>query len=471
MSIGNGLDFEKVFDTSPDIHCACDASGVIEYVNGRMFDLLGWGEQEVVGRSLFELLHEDDQVKVVLGGSRELPASRYRHRDGSWLWLEWSMVELGAGRVYGIGRDVTVRVKHEREASRQQRLLEASMRLSKSGYFMVDIRAQSVFWSEGIYTIHGLRSEVYEPTLEEAIDFYHPEDRAKVSAHMAHSVERREPFEFQLRLIRANDGEERLVHSLGIPFLDDAGEVIEIFGIFRDITDDISVVRQEELEQFSYMASHDLKEPLRLLRVYLGLCEEALQDVDHTSIKEYWGRVMQSATRMDALVADLSRYVMAGQRVELRPVALERVLSEALKHVALKHTFDASRVHLAENFPIVLGNHQRLVRAFTQLLLNAFQFGREEVNVSWLDMGSHVEVCVRDDGPGFDARYQDKIFRPFQKLNHEEASTGMGLAIVKRIVQQCDGRIRAESQPGKGAAFYVSFLLATGEQLLEEYLE
>ena len=468
MSVLDTLDFTKLFSEASDIHCVVDQQGIILCVNERMQESLGWSVSSLVGKSLDELIHEEDLQRTTSLDTSQLAVSKFRHEDGSWRWIEWSATPLGQGRLYAVGRDVTARVKEEEMLMRQKRLFAQSLKLSRAGYFLVDAVTQEIFWSDEIYTIHGVRPETYTPVLEDAIKFYHPEDRPKVEAHLARAVEYKAPFEFQLRLIRKNDGQERLVHSIGLTRQNDDGEVIEVFGVFRDVTEDLSTVRQEELEQFSYMASHDLREPLRILRMYLELSQMALDGGDMDDLKDYWSRVTHSAARMDSLINDLSRYAMAGQRVELRAVSLEDIIEDAMERVQ-RHAKIVAEVQISPDLPHVFGDRVRLMRAFEQLISNAFKYGQDaegslRIGVNWLDKGSHVEITLCDRGPGIEERFTEKVFRPFHKLEQGKEGTGMGLAIVRRIIRQCDGRVWATSTPGKGACFHISLLRADAHE-------
>lgn len=466
MSLLDTINFQTLFTKSPDIHCVVNREGELLQVNPRMEACLGWRTSQLQGMSLGELLHEDEEVRGfnVFEGPKVV-VSRFRHADGSWRWIEWSTTPLGEDLFYAVGRDITVRVKHEETLTRQKRLFAESLKLSRAGYFLVDTVTQDLYWSEEIYTIHGMHPETYTPQLEEAINFYHPEDRPKVEAHLARAIEYKAPFEFQLRLIRGNDHQERLVQSIGMTRQNEAGEVIEIFGVFRDVTEDLSTVRQEELEQFSYMASHDLREPLRILRMYLELSQMSLEEGNREELLDHWDRVMHSATRMDGLINDLSKYAMAGQRVELRAVSLPEVIRDALSRVKHEVGREAT-VQIAQDIPAVIGDRVRLTRAFEQLLHNAFKYGQDptsgevHVDVTWADMGSHVQVTLCDGGPGIEQRFLEKIFRPFHKLEQGKDGTGMGLAIVRRIIRQCDGRVWASSSSTQGACFHVTLLRA-----------
>lgn len=472
------LDIEHIFKSSPDIHCVLGAGGKIEHINAQLTTVLGWNEEEVKGRTLDSLMHPDEALNVMCASDRAgerlqheaVCTHRFMHKDGSFRWVEWSRTALPVQGDYLVGRDVTTRTKASLENASQQQLFEESLKLSKSGYFTVNPITQKTFWSEGIYLIHGIDPTSPPPLLADAINYYHPEDRAKVDAHVASAIAHGTPFDFQLRLVRDNDGQERLVHAIGFARYNDAGEVIELFGIFRDLTDDASTVRQEELEHFAYMASHDLREPLRIMRMYLGLFGAGIDATSTTQNASYWPRIEHSAARMDSLIEALSHYAIAGQRIELEPVSLSEIVDEATTQLSSKYSLEQIELDLFNPLPVVFGNHASLRDVFVRLLDNAFKFSAKDdhvvrVSVEWLDVGSHVEVIVRDNGPGFEDRYADRLFQPFSKLPTGKEGPGMGLAIVKRIIRQCDGSIWAVSAPGEGTSIHLTLLGASLEDL------
>ncbi len=126
--------------------------------------------------------------------------------------------------------------KAAKAAATERKFLEMAERISDLGHWQIDLVKDEIYWSPGVYRIHGLRPELYTPELQTAIDFYHPEDRALVQRYVRDAIEMKKPFEFQLRLVRL-DGAVRHVRSKGEPQLNKKGEVEAIFGVFTDVTD------------------------------------------------------------------------------------------------------------------------------------------------------------------------------------------------------------------------------------------
>ncbi len=214
-----------------------------------------------------------------------------------------------------------------------------------------------------------------------------------------------------------------------------------------------------ELEQFAYVASHDLQEPLRMVASYTQLLAKRYQGKLDSDADEFIGYAVDGATRMQRLIQDLlaySRVNTQGQAFE--PTSVETVLDAALDN--LRSTVEENRaVATHDPLPTVRADERQLLQLFQNLLSNAVKFRSEEppqIHVSAERRTDEWLFSVRDNGIGIDPQYADRIFVVFQRLHNiaEYPGTGIGLAICKKIVERHGGRIWMESQLGKGATFY-----------------
>ncbi|MEQ9323617.1 MAG: PAS domain-containing protein [Polyangiaceae bacterium] len=465
-SEGPDQDFRRFASVSHDLFCTASGDGYFTWVSDRFTEVLGHSAEVLLTTPFIEFVHPDDvdatlaEVATLAQGVPTVQFSnRYRCADGSWRWFEWSTTPIEE-TLYCTVRDVTERKLTERDAERELRLLEMSLQVGGVGYWVVDLVNETVHWSPEIYVIHGLDPEKHTPTLAAGIDAYHPDDRQKVQDHITAAIEKRSTFDFELRLCRP-DGEVRLVHSRGRPQVDDDGRVVGIFGIFRDLTDDERVRRQEELEQFAFVASHDLKEPLRTITTYLDLLAEEL-DVSG-DLADYWGYVHGSAARMSRLVNDLLRFARAGSAIDPTVVDLDRVLNAVVQDLGATITHEGATVEV-EALPRVMGDETRLRQVFQNLVANALKFRSEaapHVRIEARRAGPDWAIHIRDNGVGFDPEMAERIFQPFQRLQTDKPGTGIGLAVARRIVRECRGTIRAESDGANGATFILSLRSAT----------
>jgi light-regulated signal transduction histidine kinase (bacteriophytochrome) len=224
-----------------------------------------------------------------------------------------------------------------------------------------------------------------------------------------------------------------------------------------------------ELEQFAYVASHDLKEPLRKIKVYLQLLERRYQGQLDERADEYIRYAVEGAGNMQALVSDLLAYARTGsQNKSLVPVDSGSAFDDAvsnLEQLILEHGAAVTRGQLPE----VLADRGQLVQLFQNLIDNGIKFrrgDRPEIHAeSRLQDGDWV-FSVRDNGIGIDPRYQDKLFALFQRLHTREEypGTGIGLAVCKKIVERCGGRIWIDSRLGQGTTFLFTLASIGGDR-------
>ena len=222
----------------------------------------------------------------------------------------------------------------------------------------------------------------------------------------------------------------------------------------------------EELEAFSYSVSHDLRAPLRHLDGFARLAMETAASMD-AKTKNYLKKITQSSEKMGALIDDLLALSRAS-RAELNTRSVDlQALFLGVRQECMSYAGQREVEWRVDELPHVRGDQVLLRQAFMNLISNAIKFTRKcertviEVGAR-LKEDNQVEISVRDNGAGFDMRFADKLYGVFQRLHHESEfeGTGIGLAIVRRIVERHGGKTWAESTPGKGAVFYLTLRCA-----------
>ena len=219
-----------------------------------------------------------------------------------------------------------------------------------------------------------------------------------------------------------------------------------------------------DLAEFAYVASHDLKEPLRMVSSYLTLLARRHGEDLDPSGREFLGFAVDGAVRMQHLIDDLLAWSQVGHRVRIEPVRLGDVLNEVVRNLGVAIRESGARVERGE-LPEVGGERNKLIQLFQNLVGNAIKFRGEaapHVRITARWVGEEQVLSIRDNGIGMEPSQAERAFAMFQRVHGGERypGTGMGLAIAKRIVELHGGRIWVESEVGAGTAFHLTLPVA-----------
>jgi signal transduction histidine kinase len=226
--------------------------------------------------------------------------------------------------------------------------------------------------------------------------------------------------------------------------------------------------KNAELERFTYTVSHDLKSPLVTITGFLGYLEKDALAGNAEKIRSSINRITMAAQKMQELLNDLLELSRIGRVINLpESLSFSEIITEALERV--QGQLDAKKivVEVQTVLPSVYGDRVRLVEVVQNLIDNAAKFSdktqapRIEIGTKETDQEDQATFFVRDHGIGIQREFQERIFGLFNKLDHNAEGTGIGLTLVKRIIEVHGGKIWVESEPGKGATFY--FMLPTSQ--------
>jgi PAS domain S-box-containing protein len=329
--------------------------------------------------------------------------------------------------------------------------------------FMIDPDGMLISWNAGVEKLLGYSEK--EWIGQDASIIFTPPDQAVDVCRAEMGIARENGSATDIRWHRRKDGTEFFANGFMNVVRDDTGALIGYAKVLSDETarknlQDSLMESNTTLEQFAYVATHDLQEPLRTMSAYAQLLSRKYSGKLDADADQFLAFIIQAANRMSSLVEGLLRYARTAiEEQRFSSVSLDEDLEAALTNLA--QTIAESGGSISHDpMPTVVVDQGQMVSVFQNLIGNALKYrqpGRPpEVHVSAERKDAEWVISVRDNGIGFDPRYAATIFTPFKRLHGKEeyAGTGVGLAICKRIVEAHGGRIWAESKPGEGSTFH-----------------
>jgi PAS domain S-box-containing protein len=361
-------------------------------------------------------------------------------------------------------REISER-RHAEEALRlNEERLKRSQEIAHLGSWELDLEKNELTWSDEAYRIFGLQPQQFDATYEAFLATVHPDDRKKVDeAYSASLRDNIDTYEVEHRVVRP-DGEIRFVHEKCEHYRDASGRIIRSAGMVHDITDrkrtqEALERSNSELEQFAYVASHDLQEPLRAIVGFLQLLQSRYENqIDETG-RHFIERSVKAGHRMQTLIRELltlSRVNTKGATFASTDLNdLVKDVLDSLQSIILEKNADISCARLP-NLTIDASQIQSL---FQNLILNAVRYNESPkpiIEIGCREDENVYHFFVKDNGIGILPKFYQRIFMVFQRLHtgREYPGTGLGLALCKKIVERHGGTIWVESQPQAGSMFH-----------------
>lgn len=479
--------FKLISKVSSDytFESSVDENGNVELVwlGGAFEKMTGYSPEEYIQKGgWYAHIHPDDLEKDAadmqnLLNNREVVSSEIRTyaRDGSIRWERvfahpvWSEKEERLVGIVGAVQDITG--QKEAEALIKETLLQQSAILDNipDMAWLKDLDSIYIAVNEQYLKISGMKMEDiigktdYDIWDKEFADKYRKDDR-----EVLESGKRRQVEEFQ----RDKTGREYWVETIKTPIFNTQGQVIGTTGIAREITErKLAEIERErliseleaknaELERFTYTVSHDLKSPLVTINGFLSYLEKDARAGNFDKFQTDLGRIRQAVDKMQNLLKDLLELSRIG-RLMNEPVEIQfgEVVREALAMVDGQIKARGVEVEFMDEGCKVRGDHIRLVEVIQNLLDNAVKFMGDQPHPririgSIRNEQSIPTFFVQDNGIGIEPQFIERIFGLFNKLDTSTHGSGVGLTIVKRIIEVHGGRIWVESQPGEGSTFY-----------------
>ncbi|OAN55984.1 hypothetical protein A6A04_10515 [Paramagnetospirillum marisnigri] len=418
-------------------------------------------------------------------GARVAIPSRPNDPMAEWYDLSVEPLKDEDGYVTGLscaGVRITERKRAEEALRRNEALLREVQQIAQLGHYVYDVGADHWESSPVLDSILGIGPDFIRDSAH-ALDLAAAGLDGTVMPLLERLMQGEQDFfdmVFQIR--RHDDGRRRWVASVGHLERDESGAPVRVIGSIHDINDRVEAERNlrevhadldqqakelarsnAELEQFAYVASHDLRQPLRMVTAYLGLLRKKLgADLDQDA-RTFMDFATDGARRMDRLIVDLLEYSKLGRNQRpFEPVPLNEVLTECLRYLRLAIEDVGAEVVLADDLPVVLGDRGELLRLFQNLIGNAVKYRAPDrpprVTVGCRMVKQDWEFHVTDNGIGIAASDFDRAFAVFQRLVSADDydGTGIGLSACKKIVESHGGRIWIDSELGHGTSMRFS---------------
>ena len=377
---------------------------------------------------------------------------------------------------YLLRGEIGKRARAEESLRGSEEKLRMAIEAADMGTWFWNIQRDEITWSEKFRTLFGLTSNE-KLTYKGIFQVIHPDDREGLDQSVKKTLELGVPYDTEYRVVWP-DSSVHWIAAKGRAHLNPEGVAVNMQGIVMEVTErkksqelarhdearerkSIELKRSnDDLQQFAYIAAHDLQEPLRMVASYTQLLSRRYKGKLDADADEFIAYAVDGAHRMQLLIADLLAYCRVGTTgKELRETSSEAALDQALLNLqgAIR---ESGGVVTHDTLPTVIADGAQLKQLFQNVVGNAIKYRSAEiphVHVSAKKNGGKEWIfSMRDNGLGIEPKYFEKVFVMFQRLHGREefSGTGIGLTVCKKIAERHGGRMWVESEPGKGSTFY-----------------
>jgi len=435
---------------------------------GNIFTGQFFFEDETVDREIFraqarEYGFDEEKYLAALNRVPRLDRKTVERGMAFLLKLADTLSQLGYSNVK-LARLVAERDRLTDSLRQSEERLKKSQEIAHLGGWELDLEKNELTWSDEVYRIFGLQPQQFGATYEAFLATVHPDDRQKVNDAYSGSLRNNEDtYEVEHRVVRPG-GEIRFVHEKCEHHRAGSGRIIRSVGMVHDITaqkraQEALERSNNELEQFAYVASHDLQEPLRAIVGFLQLLQSRYEDQIDEKGRHYIERSVKAGLRMQTLIRELltlSRVNTKG--ANFAATDLNHIVNAVLD--SLQSIIQDKKADITcTTLPNLIGDANQIQSLFQNLIMNALRYNENPkpiVDIGCREEGNSYHFFIKDNGIGIAPEFYQRIFMVFQRLHtdREYPGTGLGLALCKKIVERHDGTIWVESQPEGGSTFH-----------------
>lgn len=469
-------DYKNLFSTIRDAILVVDIERKIKDCNPAFTSMFGYTLEEIKGKSA-GIFYENEKVYDEIG--RKINENRqeeksfiytlnYKRKNGEVFTGEVNIffikdAQEKKGGVMGLIRDISERKKAEELLLENAIQFNILKNTSIDGFWLVNKSGQFLDVNSAYCRMTGYSKDELKKMIIPDLEAVEPPEITR--RHIQKIIETgSDRFE---SIHRCKDGRHINV-EISVTYIKHSGKMMcfihditkrkKADAILRQKTEEL-IRSNKELEQFAYISSHDLQEPLRTVSNFVGLLNSNYKGRLDNEADEYIEYIERATKRMQKLIKDVMDYLIIGRKKDVSPVNCNEILQEVLDELASSVRNSNAVIHSG---PLpVISVHPELKSVFFNLLSNALKFRKKDnsplvINFSVRDIGKEWLFAIKDNGIGIDRKYHERIFLIFQRLHkHEDyPGTGIGLAHSKKIIEMHGGKIRVESEPGQGSTFY-----------------
>ena len=471
-----------------------DTNETITFWNAQAEVIFGWKAEEVMGKPLSELIIPEPFRKFHIEGLKnylktgegkalnvllELSAIR-RNKEEFPIELTILPIKQGGGEFFcAFIRDITQRKQSEKKLKQANDRFERVTEATNDAIWDWNIKDNTLFWGSGFKTLFGYEVEKMSNSLQPWTDHIHPEDIERVTNSLKQVIESDQTSWTEEYRYKKQDGNYAFVIDRGLVIRSSEGNPLRMVGAMTDISErkqheeELVVINEqlniqtkelersnEELEQFAFIASHDLQEPLRMITSFMDQLKRKYSDRLDEKGLQYIYFATDGAKRMKQIILDLLLYSRANKPIEQNElINLNEIVSEYTQ-LRRKVIAEKSATITYNGLPTIETYRSPITQIFHGLLDNALKYVDENkpphIEISALEKEYVWQFAIKDNGIGIDSKFFDKIFIIFQRLQNrkEHDGTGIGLAIAKRSIEFLGGEIWVESEIDKGSTFH-----------------
>jgi PAS domain S-box-containing protein len=465
-------------------------TGNILDVNERMCEMFGYTRTEALTLNVGAISScepsytQQDAFEWIKRASEQGPQVfewQAKHKSGCVFWIEVSLKLakiMGKERVLAVVRDITERKQAEQTIQEWKNRYETAVLASGHLVYDWDSDTNQITYGGDLEKMLGYTAAEMEGGLKRWTEMIHPEDQSYFKETFEHLIATKEPAHLEFR-VRRKDGTYIFVEDSGHFIADTQGKITRMIGFVKNVTErkraedalehlnkelesaNLELTRtNRELQEFAYIAAHDLKTPLRGIGILADWISTDYADKFDDRGKERVKLLNTKAKQMSALIDDILQYSTLGRgEAEKQQIDLNVVISEVVAGIDLPNHIE---IAIENELPVLTCEKTQIIQAFQNLMGNAVKYmdkAEGQIRVGCIEEGGFWKFSVADNGPGIRKKYFNKIFQMFQTLSPRDGvkSTGIGLSVVKKISEMNGGTAWVESEIGEGSTFFFTF--------------